>query len=79
MPRTLDTIRNIGIVAHIDAGKTTLTERMLFFTQTSHRLGEAISRDVIASPQWQRFREQSRASLQTLLTPPPAGLPVLVD
>jgi acid phosphatase (class A) len=45
----------------------------------SQRLGEAISRDVIDSPQWQRFREQSRASLQTLLTPPPAGLPVLVD
>ena len=53
----LNRTRNIGIMAHIDAGKTTLTERILFYTGISHRIGEV--HDGAATMDWM-VQEQER-------------------
>ena len=57
-PRTsLDKVRNIGIMAHIDAGKTTTTERILFYTGRSYKIGEV--HDGLATMDWMK-QEQER-------------------
>ena len=59
MPRTtpIECYRNIGIMAHIDAGKTTTTERILFYTGVSHKIGEV--HDGAATMDWME-QEQER-------------------
>ena len=54
---TLDNLRNIGIMAHIDAGKTTTTERILYYTGRTHKIGE--THDGAATMDWMA-QEQER-------------------
>ena len=63
---TLNTYRNIGIMAHIDAGKTTTTERILYYTGKSHKIGEV--HDGAATMDW-----RERASEKATAVPRLAG------
>ena len=61
MPRqhAIEDYRNFGIMAHIDAGKTTTTERILYYTGKSHKIGEV--HEGAATMDWME-QEQERAS-----------------
>ena len=63
---SLDKMRNIGIMAHIDAGKTTTTERILFYTKKIHKIGEID--DGQATMDWMAQEQQRGITIQSAAT-----------
>ncbi|HIJ69609.1 MAG TPA: GTP-binding protein, partial [Deltaproteobacteria bacterium] len=64
--KRLNLYRNIGIIAHIDAGKTTLTERILFYTGRSHRMGEV--HDGTAVMDWMEQEQERGITITSAVT-----------
>ncbi len=62
----LKTMRNIGIMAHIDAGKTTTTERILFYSGKSHKIGEVD--DGTATMDWMEQEQERGITIQSAAT-----------
>ncbi len=68
MPReySLENTRNIGIMAHIDAGKTTTTERILFYTGKTHKIGE--THDGSATMDWMEQQQERGITITSAAT-----------
>ena len=68
MPREFDLLhtRNIGIMAHIDAGKTTTTERILYYTGRTHKIGE--THDGTATMDWMEQEQQRGITITSAAT-----------
>jgi elongation factor G len=62
----LERVRNIGIAAHVDAGKTTLTERVLFYTGVSHKIGEV--HDGNTNMDWQAEEQAHGITITSAVT-----------
>ncbi|MCD4859720.1 GTP-binding protein, partial [Campylobacter coli] len=62
----LKRVRNIGIAAHIDAGKTTTSERILFFTGMSHKIGEV--HDGAATMDWMEQEKERGITITSAAT-----------
>ena len=64
--KTLPNIRNIGIMAHIDAGKTTVTERILYYTGKSHKIGEVHDGEAIMD--WMQDEQERGITITSAVT-----------
>src|SRR5271157_1095999 len=62
----IDRLRNIGIMAHIDAGKTTTTERILYYTGRSHKIGEV--HDGEATMDWMEQEKERGITITSAAT-----------